>query len=80
MTVAIISILATVVSFTFWLLRRKIAATPQERLPATYERIDKAIAQGNARAVNTELDDVLKRLRAAEGNSGGQGSNSTKHE
>ena len=76
MTAAILAILAAIIPFGIWLLKRKAARDDSPE--AKRDEIHEAIAKGDANDVSRLLDDTL-RMPAPKGksNSSGPGSDKT---
>ena len=77
MTTAVISLVASILGFIFFLVRRKLAIvkTPSEKLADAHKEISKEIITGDANAANRRLDDWLRQLQ---GNKQRQGSVASK--
>jgi len=67
MTSGLIVILAALIPFIIQVLSAKIAkdASPAQKLSNENEKIDKAIASGDAVAITTQLNTMLQRLQDA---------------
>lgn len=65
MTTAIIGLVASILGFIFFLVRRKLAIvkTPSENIADAHKQISKEIITGDADAANRRLDDWLRKLQ-----------------
>lgn len=66
MATSILAIVAALIPFAIWLLRRhmaKVSDPVQQKLKAD-EKINKAIVSGDEDAVNISINDSLRRLQA----------------
>lgn len=75
MTVAILGIVGTVLSFAVWLWKRKAtnADTPEARLEKNRNATAREIIKDDEDAANARLDDQLNRLRSRKSDSSRQG-------
>jgi hypothetical protein len=69
MTLAILSILSSVIGFVFWIWKRtsEINANPEVKLEKSKEETARQIIQGDEKALNSSLDDALGKLRSLQG-------------
>lgn len=76
MATSILSLLAVLIPFIIWLIRRRMAAnddpyTVKEKEDSGFAQ---AVAKGDETSVNVSLDDTLKWLQDHDGDTGGQSS------